>query len=140
MTAYLVRAVASSEHDSVLRLHNQSFGAQWSQAWWDWRYRSAPREGAVLLGAFGPDGQCVGLYAGVRLLMRLRGETCWVLNQSDVCLDPALRAGIASGRLIKKMTQEFFRRYCRALRRRSSSVRCGHARSRSASTAPTGAH
>lgn len=108
MSDVLFRPYTVGDDDELLRLHNRSFVSQWTREWWDWRYRDLPRGDAAILCAFLADGRCVGMYAGVRLLMQLGSEQCFALSQSDVSVDADMRGGPGRAKLVTRMAKRFF--------------------------------
>lgn len=116
MTDLLFRPCDREDDDELLRLHNSAFGSQSSRAWWRWRFREVPRSRVDMLGAFRPDGRCVGMYTGVRVPLHVRGHSAiedWrALRLSDVCVEEGVRGGLRRGRLALELTKRYFATYC----------------------------
>lgn len=102
-----LRAIGDGEDEAFLALHNRCFEPRWTRAMWDWRYRSLPRGEAAILGAYTPDGRLIGMYAGVRLLLQIQGESGWALSQGDVAVEAAFRGGNGRSKVVVRLGRRF---------------------------------
>ena len=108
MSRFDLRDATAEDDRALLALHNRCFASRWDEAWWRWRFRSRPAEDVAILAAFDPRGEAVGMYAGVRLPIRILGGRHKVLNQCDVSIDPGLREGLGGARVLSRLAQDFF--------------------------------
>ena len=109
----VVRPYQPGDEHALLALHNRAFDghAPRSLAHWNWRFRDNPVDRIEIVLASDGAGDALAVYAVMPQRILLDGEPCRAGLQTDLAVDPRLRSGLASGRLIVAVGEEFRRRF-----------------------------
>jgi len=98
-----IRLYREEDQAPLLRLLRDSFGADYTQELWEWKYRRSPA-GALPPAVMESDGDIVGHFGLVALPFDVRGEPRLAVLPSDVAVSPALReSSLGQGGAMREM-------------------------------------